>query len=231
MFALPGIMQDAANKDITMRDSVVFYRSFWEAIEDLPEPEFKQAVSAVMQYALDGKEPDVTGVAKTFFKMAKPQIDVNNRRYQNGTKGGRPVTNQEPKHNQEITKPEPPNNQGITKEEPKSEFTKPNVNVNEKGNVKEKDNKYFIPPTPENVKEYCREKGYNIDAESFVDFYASKGWMVGKNKMKDWKAAVRNWARNNDTRGKPALKPSSKFHNFQERDYDMEELGKALINR
>lgn len=222
-------MQDATNKDITMRDSVVFYRSFWEAIEDLPEPEFKQAVSAVMHYALDGKEPDVTGVAKTFFKMAKPQIDVNNKRYQNGTKGGRPATKQEPKHNQEITNQEPPNNQSITKEEPKSDFPKPNVNVKEKENVKEKDNKYFIPPTPENVKEYCREKGYDINAESFVDFYASKGWMVGKNKMKDWKAAVRNWARNNGTRGKPVLKPANKFNNFPSHNYDIAELEKALI--
>lgn len=214
-----------------MRDSVVFYRSFWEAIEDLPEPEFKQSVSAVMQYALDGKEPDVTGVAKTFFKMAKPQIDVNNRRYQNGTKGGRPVTNQEPKHNQAITKPEPPNNQVVTKEEPKSDFPKPNVNVKEKENVKEKNNKYFIPPTPENVKEYCRQKGYEVDAEAFVDFYVSKGWMVGKNKMKDWKAAVRNWARNNGTRRKPDPKPASKFNNFPTHNYDIAALEKALINR
>lgn len=214
-----------------MRDSVVFYRSFWEAIEDLPDQEFKQAVSSLMQYALDGKEPDVTGVAKTFFKMAKPQIDSNNKKYQNGTKGGRPITNQKPNHNQEITNQEPSNNQPITKEEPTSDFQKPNVNVNEKENVKEKDNKYFIPPTPENVKEYCREKGYDIDVESFVDFYTSKGWMVGKNKMKDWKAAVRNWARNNDTRGDPAQKQVSKFHNFHERTYDMEELEKLLISR
>ena len=51
----------------------------------------------------------------------------------------------------------------------------------------------FTPPTHEEVTNYCIERGNNVDAERFIDFYSSKGWMVGKNKMKDWKAAVRNW--------------------------------------
>ena len=53
--------------------------------------------------------------------------------------------------------------------------------------------KRFCPPTLEDVKAYCKEKEYTIDAERFIDFYTSKGWFVGKNKMKDWQAAVRNW--------------------------------------
>ena len=53
----------------------------------------------------------------------------------------------------------------------------------------------FKPPTIEEVREYCSEKGYNIDAERFVDYYTSNGWRVGKNPMKDWKAAVRTWAK------------------------------------
>lgn len=54
----------------------------------------------------------------------------------------------------------------------------------------------FVPPTLEEVNVYVSEKGYTVDAERFIDFYTSKGWMVGKNKMKDWKAAVRNWWKN-----------------------------------
>lgn len=53
----------------------------------------------------------------------------------------------------------------------------------------------FIPPTMEEVKQYCLENGYTLDAQRFVDFYECKGWMVGKNKMKNWKAAVRTWVR------------------------------------
>lgn len=55
----------------------------------------------------------------------------------------------------------------------------------------------FIPPTVEEVRQYCHENNYSVDAERFVDFYECKGWMVGKNKMKNWKAAVRTWVRQN----------------------------------
>ena len=55
----------------------------------------------------------------------------------------------------------------------------------------------FIPPTVEEVEDYINEKGYNIDAHKFVDYYTANGWRVGKSPMKDWRAAVRNWSRNN----------------------------------
>lgn len=51
----------------------------------------------------------------------------------------------------------------------------------------------FVPPSVEQVRAYCRERGNGIDPESFVDYYASKGWTVGRAPMKDWKAAVRTW--------------------------------------
>lgn len=52
----------------------------------------------------------------------------------------------------------------------------------------------FSPPSVEEVRAYCEEHDYAVDPERFVDFYQSKGWMVGKSKMKDWEAAVRSWA-------------------------------------
>lgn len=53
----------------------------------------------------------------------------------------------------------------------------------------------FIKPTVEEVTAYCKERNNTIDPETFIDFYESKGWMIGKNKMKDWKAGVRTWER------------------------------------
>lgn len=55
----------------------------------------------------------------------------------------------------------------------------------------------FIPPTVNEVAEYIAEKGYHIDPEMFIDHYTANGWMCGRTKMKDWKATVRNWNRNN----------------------------------
>jgi len=53
--------------------------------------------------------------------------------------------------------------------------------------------KAFVPPSLEELKNYCNERGNKINSQNFIDFYQSKGWMVGKNKMKDWKACVRTW--------------------------------------
>lgn len=53
----------------------------------------------------------------------------------------------------------------------------------------------FQPPTVDEVRAYCQERGNSVDPARFVDFYASKGWLVGKSKMKDWRAAVRSWER------------------------------------
>lgn len=70
----------------------------------------------------------------------------------------------------------------------------------------------FTPPTLEEVKAYCLERQNNVDAEKFIDYYTSNGWKVGKNSMKDWKAAVRTWEKSNnggkqnDTDKKPVRK-------------------------
>ena len=56
--------------------------------------------------------------------------------------------------------------------------------------------KRFTPPTLEEVKAYCIERKNNVDPERWMNHYTSNGWMVGKNKMKDWKAAVRTWEKN-----------------------------------
>ena len=53
--------------------------------------------------------------------------------------------------------------------------------------------KRFTPPTVDEVSAYCQERQNGVDPQRFVDYYSSNGWMVGKNKMKDWKAAVRTW--------------------------------------
>lgn len=97
--------------------------------------------------------------------------------------------------------------------------------LNTKGNKKLiKSNS--IPPTVEDVRNYCRERNNNIDAEQFVDFYESKGWKIGNSKMKDWRAAVRTWERRN---AKP--KKDTKFTSFEQRNYDYNTLEKQLLGR
>ena len=68
--------------------------------------------------------------------------------------------------------------------------------------------KRFVPPLITQVESYCEEKGYQMDCQAFMDYYTSNGWKVGKNSMKDWKAAVRNWVR----RDKKTYSPPPRGH-------------------
>lgn len=67
------------------------------------------------------------------------------------------------------------------------------TNNNSNNKVIGEKRKRFVPPTLDEVKEYCSQRNNVVDCERFIDFYESKGWMIGKNKMKCWKSAVRTW--------------------------------------
>ncbi len=80
--------------------------------------------------------------------------------------------------------------------EPQNRIDKNRLDKNRLENNKGEKSTRFFPPTVEEVESYCFERGNKVDAQAFVDFYESKGWYVGKNKMKSWKAAVRTWEKN-----------------------------------
>lgn len=198
-----------------MRNSVVFYRNFRDALSRLPDTERLEAYEILFNYALDDT-PIPYSIAGAFVQTLVPLIDKNNKRYENGKKGGRP-----PKHNQTETKQKPSGNQSDAKAEPDETYSvivlESNSEIEEKSNRNKSvieppispngdippKGKRFTPPTVEEVEAYCFERNNRVDAEKFVDYYNSNGWRVGRNPMKDWKAAVRTWERN-DTERKQA---------------------------
>lgn len=206
------------------RDSFIFYRSFQDAINEADEKDQLLIYQAIANYALNLDEPKLTGMAKVVWILIKPQLDANWRRYENGCKGsefgkkgGAPKGNTNAlKQNNPQTTPIQPQDKGNAIEQ-----TTPNVNENNNHNINIKDNskdmgqaetaKRFTPPTTDEVQSYISEKGYSVDAEKFVAFYQSKNWMVGKNKMKDWRAAIVTWEKSEkQTIGKKANSGSTK---------------------
>jgi len=153
---------------------MIIYRSFYDAIKELEPLHQAQIWEAVFEYGLNQKEIELKGLPSTIFTLIKPQLDANIRKYENGSKGGRPKKQKE------------------TKEKPKNNLkeTETKANVNDNVNNNDNDNvKRFIKPTLEQIK-----KEYpNLDALRFYNYYESNGWRVGRNPMKDWKAAARNW--------------------------------------
>lgn len=109
-----------------MRDSFIFYRSFFESFVGLSKKDKLILFDAICNYALNDIEPELTGVPLSMFKLLKPQLDANIRRFENGKKGGRPKkTETKPNDNQTETKTEPNYNLNLN--------VNPNLNGN--GNV------------------------------------------------------------------------------------------------
>ena len=213
-----------------MVDSTLVYRSFYEAAQALPPQDRLAFYDAIMQYSFDDAEPDVEGIAKALFIMAKPNIDSRNAAVSAGKKGGRP------KKETALSEDEKP---GDMQEQ------KPGVYEKEKGGLRKgfqnsktnteaeadteadtdiKKRVRFSPPTVEEVRAYCRERGNSVDAQQFVDFYASKGWKVGNSPMKDWKACVRTWEQRD--KAKPVKK--NNFTRFDQRSYSNDDLEQML---
>lgn len=144
-----------------MRDSFIFYRSFYEAIRDLPRDIQGEIYTAIMEYSLYGNETDnLKPVARSIFTLIKPQIDINNKRYANGKKGGRPSDlqhdsggNRQDGYSENITEEKPNNNQTQTKAEPND-------------NVNDNDNKESL--NRDSMSETCSCK---IDKESNGDYF------------------------------------------------------------
>ena len=160
-----------------MRDSVVFYRSFYEAVKNLPPEEFKESMQAILNYSFDGKPPDTQGsIAHTVFTLVKPQIDANNQRYENGKKGGK-----KPNPNQDGTKPEP------------------NVNVNVNVNVNDKDKNNMSGSedgTPTHPEDKSADGAFLDKSGEVVDYLNQAAGTAFRKTSKDTKKHIR--ARFND---------------------------------
>ena len=191
-----------------MKNSFVLYTDYLPQLQLLSMEQRGVLFTAIMHYSSGMDLPDMDGMTSMAFSFIKTQIDRDNEKYKQtvearreaGKRGGRPPGDKANGFSEKQEKAKKAN--GFSEKQTKAK--KPdNDNVNENVNVNDKKEsainstkeKRFTPPTVENVRVYCQESGYVIDAQRFVDFYESKGWYVGKNKMKDWKAAVRNWAR------------------------------------
>ena len=114
------------------RESFVFYRSFRDAFRALDKDVRLRMYEAIIDYGLDLIEPHFEGIEKVLWTLIRPQLEANNKRFENGCKGGAPIGNQN-------ARKQPKNNQKITEKQPKNNQKQPNVNenVNENVNTKE----------------------------------------------------------------------------------------------
>lgn len=194
------------------RKQFTWYRSYYDALKELPAEEFRDIVLAVCAYALDGEEPELSGVARAIFTLIRPTLEVGRSKAENRSRAEQTSISAEQTGNSpEQTKNKPEQTQNKRKQtgnKPEQTRNKPEQTRKEKEKEKEREKesendsycsphppsgpKRFVPPTLAEVQSYVAQRQSPVDPQGFIDFYASKGWMVGKTPMKDWKAACRN---------------------------------------
>ena len=279
-----------------MKDSFVFYRDWLNVMEQLPAEIQLELYQAVAQYALNGKTPTLSPMAKIAFGFIQQTLDRDEDKYhktvvsskvsgrmgnlkrwhkdlyQKVLKGA--LSLEDAEDIAQAMKKSPPDKKNRP---PKNLSLNDNVNDNDNDNVNDNDNdndlsflekkkqksasvkksgieeidfeelsvetlkeekeknsaqkekekssaKAFTPPSPAEVAAYCRERGNDISPESFCSFYASKGWRVGNQPMKDWRAAIRHW----ETRRAHENKQQSFPKNKQSQPLVIDENGNIL---
>ena len=175
------------------REYVCLYHSYLKSVEPLNDAERGRLFTACLTYSMTGAEPDLRGNERFVWPTIREQIDRDTKKYSDFCK----------KQQENIRKRWDttvydgtsgiPDDTKHTKEKEKEKeniLSSPNV---EDSIARTPARKRFTPPTLSEVTAYCRERQNAVDPQRFIDYYTANGWEVGKNSMKDWKAAVRTW--------------------------------------
>lgn len=194
------------------KPGVMFYFDVRPCIKRLNLNEKGQLFEAILDYAESGIEPELDGALGIAWDFIQPRLDQDTERYGNRVlqkqyaafvrelkkRGSVVISFDEWKNMTDVERDQLISGDIGRYPTPTSTSTStptPTSNLKEIYASSPPRAARFTPPTVDEVKSYCTERENNVDPARFVDFYASKGWLVGKSKMRDWRAAVRSWER------------------------------------
>ena len=209
---------------IMVKPGMMFYFDIRPCMKRLNYEEKGQLFDAMLDYSELGIEPQLEGMSGVAWDFLRPALDRDTDRYEK-TVLQRKYANyvKDAKKNQrdfqsysewlrDMLREEPAGVSGASRIPGGSQPTTYNLqsttnniqhtNSNSGQREPSATRPVFSPPTREDITVYCREMGYSMDADSFLDYYEANGWMIGKSPMKDWKAAVRRWQRKEHEDGK-----------------------------
>ena len=205
------------------KKSFILHVDSLDVLSDLSDEQAGKLFKAMLAFH-KGEEIELDPLTKMAFSFFKNQFIRDNEKYvktcearaQAGSKGG--------KQKQQNIASASNSYQKVAK-------VAENDSDNEKDSDSKKDKpKRFAPPSLKDVLDYMTERGYpyHKEAESFIDYYSSNGWKVGKNAMKDWKAASRNWTKK--LTKKQVVQPQQQQYDHEAaRQREIEEIRKGLM--
>ncbi len=210
------------------------YYDFEERTEGLSDSEKGRLLLAMLRYASTKQAQLLSGNERFVFPGFKKDIDRDLETYavkaENGSKGG--TTSSKIKQTEANASNDQANSSTATTKNKNKNKTKTKNEEQEQdeecvsgAKAPQAPARRFTPPTVDDVRLYCQERGNSVDPQRFVDFYASKGWKVGSQAMKDWQACVRTWEQ------RDSASPSSGYtrhenpkNHYEQRSYTNEEL-------
>lgn len=208
------------------KPGVMFYFDVRPCIKRLDVNEKGRLFEAILDYGEFGIVPDLDGALGVAWDFIQPKLDRDAGRYDKQVEqkqyavfsrevrknGGNPVSFDEWKSLSDIERnrllsadteryPTTTSNHSLQPQTATSTSADNSIGADKPPRSR------FVPPNVDEVRAYCAENGYAVDADRFVDYYTSNGWKVGKNPMRDWRAAVRTWAGKEQLNGKTESKP------------------------
>ena len=208
-----------------MKPGMILYREELMMLLMMDEKDAGEAVRHLARRFLFGNEPKTENQrVDDFLQIALPKLEKDEASYEQKVSAGQAGGKQSASKRQAEVKQTSSTSQAEAKQTPsKSQLNKGTKEQrNKEQGTKEQGSgigatRPFRPPTLQEVREYCEARGNGISAERFIDHYSANGWKVGRAQMKDWKATVRNWERNEFNDKKKDANADMQTHGW---DYD-----------
>lgn len=233
-----------------MKDTFVLTTRYYRQIQRLTMEQRGLLLTAIMMHESgDDLLPEMDGATAMAYDFIAADLDENREKYEEqcrknaenaakkatATDRKRPLPTASETQRPLPTASEPERNALDSDSECDSDFEN-DIEPEKKRENREKKPR-FSPPSLDQVAEECKAKGYTFDPEHFISYYESNGWKVGRNPMKDWKAAARNWqSRENKETPKPEkppdrnkYTPKGDYFNFGQRNYDFAALERQIL--
>lgn len=219
------------------KSTFILFKDYGDYMKMLSMEDRGVLLTAIFAYQNGEELPEMEGATAMLFSVIRKQFDRNEEAYKDmcqkrseaGKQGGRPKTNAFSENDDDDEESKEKQKKQMVFSESKEKQTKAKKAYNEpdkdtdtepdtepekdsvKGEYEGGNGKRFQRPELEEVAEYCAERGNSVDPQAFMDFYTSNGWKVGKNPMKDWRAAVRTWEREDRARGQPRRQRAERY--------------------
>ena len=200
-------------KEVQEMKYLKIFTDFLDVVEPLGDSAAGRLFKAMLRYAMDGTVPVLKGKEGVAWTVARQHMDREAEVYEKKVKhlkrGNVPVTEKKGSVSEQDKDKEKDNDKDKDKDKYIYMGGKPPEAPAPKAHI------YIQPPSLEEIRSYCQERGNQVDPEYFYHYYQSNGWRVGKNPMRDWKAAVCAWESNGMAEKMAPAKEPSVGDNFK----------------